>query len=204
MNPLTAVAMVSIAAEAGGAFLISAATSQLSKLMIGLGRDKGLKPIAVCRRADAVDQLKALGAAEVLVTSSDSFMDDTARVMKKLKPRIFLDAVADEISSSLFEAMPTHSRWVVYGKLDPTPPRLNAMGHLIFMSKRIEGFWLTRWFQTASKEQQMAAIMEVQNRFAKGDWSTEVETELPLSQALTGLAPALDGARGKVQIVMGD
>ncbi|MEM9128054.1 MAG: alcohol dehydrogenase catalytic domain-containing protein, partial [Pseudomonadota bacterium] len=69
VNPLTAMAMVDIARADGDAFVISAATSQLGKLMCSLGRDLGLKPIALVRRSETADTLKQLGAAEVLATT---------------------------------------------------------------------------------------------------------------------------------------
>lgn len=203
VNPLTAMAMVDIAQEAGDAFILSAATSQLGKLMIGLGRDLGLKPVAMVRRADAVEVMKALGAAEVLVTTDEDFEVQLKAVCKALKPRVFLDAVGDQIAERVFAAMPNRGRWVVYGKLDPTPPSLRDMGQFIFMGKQIEGFWLTKWMRSTETGTKARVVGEVQARFADGRWKTDVSTHLLLRDVMDEMPGALAQPDGKVIITMG-
>lgn len=201
VNPLTAMAMVDIAKQAGDAFVISAATSQLGKLMIGLGHDLGLASIALVRRAEAVPALKALGAAEVLVTTDDDVAAQFARISKARKPRVFLDAVSDQFSEQVFTAMPNGARWISYGKLSGELPVLTQMGQFIFMNKRIEGFWLTSWLREASPEDQKRVIQDVQARFADGRWKTDVSARLPLSKVVSGLADAVKITDGKVMIM---
>ncbi|WP_170413118.1 zinc-binding dehydrogenase [Ruegeria atlantica] len=200
VNPMTAMAMVDIARGAGDAFIVSAATSQLGKLMCSLGRDLGLKPIAIVRRAEVVGTLKELGAHEVLVTSDPDMMQKLAALSMELKPRVFLDAVADQVSEQIFCAMPNGARWVVYGKLSPELPQLTQTGQLIFMSKRIEGFWLTQWMTSTPPADQMRVVGEVQARFADGRWKTDVSERLGLRDVVANLANALKKSDGKVII----
>ncbi|WP_425043696.1 zinc-binding dehydrogenase [Primorskyibacter sp. S87] len=200
VNPLTAMAMVDIAREAGDSFIISAATSQLGKLMTSLGRDLGLKPIAMVRRDNAVEPLKALGAEEVLVTTDPEMISKFVAISKALKPRVFLDAVSDQISEQIFTAMPNGGRWISYGKLSAEPPQLTQMGQFIFMGKRIEGFWLTSWMRSTPPADQMRVIAEVQARFADGRWKTDVSTHLKLGDVVSGLPEALKKTDGKVMI----
>ncbi|MCV2889310.1 zinc-binding dehydrogenase [Ruegeria aquimaris] len=200
VNPMTAMAMVDIARSEGEAFIVSAATSQLGKLMVSLGRDLGLKPIALVRRAEAVEPLKALGAAEVLVISDPEMGQKFAAISRALKPRVFLDAVSDQTSERIFTAMPNGARWVSYGKLDAELPVLTQMGQLIFMGKRIEGFWLTQWMMTTPPADQARVVAEVQARFADGRWKTDVSGYLPLRDVVSGLAGALKKTDGKVMI----
>ena len=201
VNPMTAVAMVDIARGAGDAFVVSAATSQLGKLMCALGRDLGLKPIALVRRADAVDIVRAAGAAEVLVTTDPDVVKQFASVSAGLKPRVFLDAVSDQISEQVFTAMPKGARWISYGKLSAEPPVLTQMGQLIFMGKRIEGFWLTQWMMATPPADQARVVAEVQARFADGRWKTDVAARLRLDDVVPGLAAALQKTDGKVMIM---
>ncbi len=200
VNPMTAMAMVDIAAKDGEAFVISAATSQLGKLMIGLAKDKSLNAIALVRRKDAVDHLKQLGAAEVLVTTADDFASQFAEVSRKLKPRVFLDAVSDQISETVFTLMPNNARWISYGKLSSEPPKLTQMGQFIFMNKRIEGFWLTNWMRSTPADEQMKTVFEVQQRFADGRWKTDVAKHLALRELVVGLADATKLTDGKIII----
>lgn len=200
VNPMTAMAMVDIARSEGEAFVVSAATSQLGKLMVALGRDLGLKPIALVRRAESVAALKEAGAAEVLLTTDADVVAQFAAISARLKPRVFLDAVSDQLSEQIFAAMPNKARWVSYGKLNPELPKLTQMGQLIFQAKRIEGFWLTAWMMTTPPEDQMRVVAEVQARFADGRWKTDVSTRLALRDVVSGLAEGLKKTDGKVMI----
>ncbi len=201
VNPMTAMAMVDIAAQAGDALVISAATSQLGKLMIGLARDKGLNTIALVRRAEAIEPLKALGATEVLDVSAPDFADQFAKASRTLKPRVFLDAVTDAISEKVFTLMPNNARWITYGKLSPELFPMTQMGQLIFQGKQIEGFWLTRWMGQTPPEDVARVAAEVQKRFASGAWKTDVSVELPLREVVSRLAAATQRKDGKVMIV---
>ncbi len=200
VNPMTAMAMVNIAKSAGDAFVVSAATSQLGKLMCGLGRDMGLKPIALVRRREAVEPLLKLGAAEVLVTNEQDVKEKFAALSKALKPRVFLDAVADQLSEQIFCAMPNKARWICYGMLSSELPKLTQMGQLIFMGKRIEGFWLSHWMMSTPASEQMNVVSEVQARFADGRWKTDVSERLKLGDVMSGLVEALKKSDGKVMI----
>jgi len=200
VNPLTAMAMVDIAAQAGDAFVVSAATSQLGKLMIGLAKDMGLNAIALVRRENAIKPLLALGAAAVVVTNSGSFKADFEVESRRFKPRVFLDAVCDQISETVFTLMPNKARWVCYGKLSTEAPVLTQMGQFTFMGKQIEGFWLTNWMRMTPAKDQMRVITEVQARFADGRWQTDVSARLKLNEVVSGLADALKLPDGKVII----
>ncbi len=203
VNPLTAMAMVEIAAGEGDSFIASAATSQLGKLMIAAGRDRGMKPIAVVRRGETAPALKELGAEAVLVTSEPDFAKTAAATLRDLKPRVFLDAVGDQIAADLFSMMPNRARWVSYGKLSSEPPKLTQMGQFIFMDKHIEGFWLTKWMRTTPPDVQMKVVQEVQARFADGRWSTDVSARVPLSKAMAEMPAALKKTDGKVMLMAG-
>ena len=200
VNPLTAMAMVDIAKGAGEAFVVSAATSQLGKLMCSLGRDLGLKLIALVRRPEMINTLNKIGASKVLVTGDPEVKNKFSEISADLKPRVFLDAVADQLSEQLFCSMPNGARWVCYGKLSAELPELTQMGQLIFMGKRIEGFWLTRWMKDTPPADQMRAIVEVQARFTDGRWKTDISDRLALREVVSNLATALKKSDGKVLI----
>ena len=200
VNPLTAVALVERARQTGGAFIVNAAGSQLGRLILGLAKDEGLNAIAVIRRPDDAEALKALGAAEVLVSSAADFEAQAKAALKAHKPRALLDAVGDQATADLFFAMPAGARWVSYGKMSDEAPALTAMGQFIFMDKAIEGFWLSRWLPAAPPERAAAVIRQVQERFATGRWQTRVGAELPLDQAIEGVIPAYRKSNGKVMI----
>ncbi|MCC5972157.1 MAG: zinc-binding dehydrogenase [Pararhodobacter sp.] len=201
VNPLTAVALLEAVRQVHGkAFVLNAAGSQLGRLMLGLARDEGLDAIAVIRRSDDAAQLRALGAAEVLITSAPEFSAQARAAIRTHKPRVLLDAVGDQVTADLFFAMPSGARWISYGKMSDASPSLTQMGQFIFMDKRIEGFWLSRWLPAASPERRAAVVAQVQERFATGQWQTRTAAQLPLEKAIDGILPALKTGEGKVML----
>jgi len=202
VNPLTALAMFDLARKSGAkSFIMTAANSQLCKLMTALGRDHGIAPIAIVRKDEQIAHLEELGARHVLNSQSSDFTDRLKQIVKTEEPTILLDAVANQVSADVFFAMPAGARWVVYGKLDPEPPVMREMGQFVFMHKQIEGFWLTRWFMSTPRDEQVRAIAEVQERFASGKWVTEVDKRVRLRDAIDELAGALNSTRGKVMLI---
>jgi NADPH:quinone reductase-like Zn-dependent oxidoreductase len=200
VNPLTAMAMVDIAVQAKTALVISAASSQLGKLMIGLARDSGLETIALVRRAAAIAPLEALGATRVLDVTQPGFMADFRTARAAIKPRVFLDAVGDQTSEQVFSNMPNGARWVIYGNLGANPPKLTQLGQLIFMDKHIEGFWLTKWMRTTPPADQKRVVSAVQARFADGRWRTDISARIPLRTLISELAAATQITDGKVMV----
>lgn len=201
VNPLTALAMFDIVKqEDSKSFIVSSGASQLCKLMIKAAKEEGYAPIAIVRRDSQIEMLKDLGAAHVLNSESETFDADFRALSRSEKPRVFLDAVSNQVSARIFDAMPNKSRWVIYGKLDEELPTILQPGQMIFQSKRIEGFWLTRWMMEQPLAQKMEVIQSVQKRFASGAWKTDVTAIVPLDEAIARVPEELSKPNGKVFI----
>ena len=204
VNPMTAIAMYDEATRDGDAFIMTAAASQLCKLMAGLAKLDGKQAISVVRREEQVEAIKQYGASYVFNSTAEDFAASIGAVIKELKPRAMLDAVADLTSSKIFTAMPSQARWIVYGKLSTELPVIEQAGQLIFMRKSIEGFWLTQWMKEKPAEEQIKAGMRVQELFASGEWKTDIAGVVKLSEAHAKLPNLLAGAnQGKVMLVPG-
>ncbi len=202
INPLTAIAMFEeVKKSNSSSFIMSAAASQLCKLIAGLALEEGMSPIALVRRAEQVELLKTYGNAHVLNISDEDFPKQAIEVIQAQKPRVFLDAVADQTSARLFEAMPNRARWLIYGKLSNENPVLKQTGQLIFMDKTIEGFWLVKWIRNTPAKEQMMAIARVQELFVSGKWKTDINSIISLDNAYDELPNALSGMNtGKVML----
>ncbi len=201
VNPLTALAMFDIVRKEGEkAFVLTAGASQLCKLMMNVAKEEGYRPIAIVRREEQRPLLMEAGAAHVLVETAADFDRQLAETLKAEKPRIFLDAVTGPLAGKIFARMGKGARWIVYGRLDATTTPIPEPGQLIFMRKRIEGFWLTEWMRAAGPEGRMAISREAQSRFADGRWSTDVTAIVPLDEAMERVAGELAKPNGKVFI----
>ncbi|MFK5978298.1 MAG: zinc-binding dehydrogenase [Rhizobiaceae bacterium] len=203
VNPLTAVAMFDEVKKTGTtSFIMTAAASQLCKLITGLAKDSGINAISIVRNDEQIEPLKNLGAAHVLNCMTGDFQLAIDTLMKEEKPRVILDAVADQISADIFFAMPNRAKWVVYGKLSPDAPVMSQMGQFVFTGKEITGFWLTKWMQSKPPKEQLAVIAQVQELFASGKWKTDVRATVSLRDAMSQLPDELSNMNtGKVMLV---
>ncbi len=203
VNPLTAIAMFEEAKTNGNeCFIMTAAASQLCKLIAGLAKEDDTNVISIVRRDEHVESLKKYGSTHVLNCKSSDFQKQIQSLIKEHKPRVMLDAVADQLSSEIFTSMPSGARWIVYGKLSPDNPSVAQMGQFIFMDKKIEGFWLTNWMKVTSPDKLMQAGMKVQQMFASGSWQTDVAEKISLKDAHSKLPEALSKMNtGKVMLV---
>lgn len=203
VNPLTALAMFDIVRQEGEkAFIVTAGASQLGKLILALAKEEGFRPIAIVRRDDQIAMLKEIGAAYVLNSEAADFGTSLKEIVKAEQPRIFLDAMTGPLAAGIFHVMPKRSRWIIYGRLDPSTTPILEPGQLIFQHKVIEGFWLTEWMRK-SRERRELAVMEAQKRFSDGRWATDVTAVVPLSKAMSEAPAALAKPNGKVFIQPG-
>ena len=201
VNPLTALAMFDLVKQEGTkSFILSAGASQLCKLMISVAKAEGYAPIAIVRRDSQIEPLLKLGAAHVLNSESDGFIQEFAALSRAEKPRIFLDAVSNQLSARIFDNMANRGRWIIYGKLDEELPTILQPGQMIFQSKRIEGFWLTHWMRRTGFLKKLSVIRAAQSRFVNGEWKTDVSAIIPLSEAIERLPGELSKPNGKVFI----
>lgn len=201
VNPLTALAMFDIVREEGEkSFILTAGASQLSKLMISAARDEGFRPIAVVRRDDQIEHLARLGAAHVVNATSPGFERRMAELCREEGPRILLDAVTGAQASAIFNVMGRNARWIIYGRLDPADTIIREPGHMIFLNKRVEGFWLVEWMRRVTPEKKAAVVAEAQQRFIDGRWRTDVTAVVPLEEAVARVAGELAKPDGKVFI----
>ncbi|MCB1385434.1 MAG: zinc-binding dehydrogenase [Nitratireductor sp.] len=203
VNPLTAYAMLGIVRKSGSkAFVMTAAASQLCKLITGLAKDEGYRAISIVRRDSQIEPLRALGATHVLNSEADGFAADFAALVKSEKPVVLLDASTGPVPSNLFRRMGSGTRWIVYGRLSDEPTTILEPGQLIFQRKRIEGFWLATWLRDTPPGEKLAAFDAVQSRFASGQWATQVAARVPLAEVHARLPGLLAGPNaGKVLIV---
>lgn len=202
VNPITALAMFDIVREEGEkAFILTAAASQLCKLLINVARDEGYRAIAIVRRDDQIPLLEQAGAAHVLNEKAPDFAERLAAVCKSEQPRILLDAVTGPLAAKIFATMGKRARWIIYGRLDDRTTPIPEPGQLIFQQKVIEGFWLTDWMRKVPGERRMGAIRAAQERFRDGRWSTDVTAVVALDDAMARVPEELAKPNGKVFIM---
>jgi len=144
VNPLSALSMVHrCQALKADAVVITAAASQLGRMLIKLLTSKGIKPVCVVRRQEQVDLLKnEYGAQHVFLSTSDDYKKQMAETCKELNAKVCLECIAGDVPAEMLEFMGFGSTCIVYGALSEKPMgNLNPLG-FIGAGKTLESFMM--------------------------------------------------------------
>ncbi len=182
VNPLTAIAFLTMAKKDGHNVIINTASaSALGQMVNRLGLSEGIQVINIVRRDTQVDLLKRQSAEIVLDSSEPNFDQQLHDVCHQRKVRLAFDAVAGPMTMQLLEAMPAHSKVTVYGGLSNEPAQAQP-GHLIFQNKAVDGFWLTSWLAKKNFMQKLMLWRRAQKMLST-ELKCEIRAKYPLQDA---------------------
>jgi NADPH:quinone reductase-like Zn-dependent oxidoreductase len=168
VNPMTAIAFFDVYKNTPNpskklrGIINTAAASALGKMIIQLGKQKGIPVISVVRRDEQVEMLKS-GGAEYVVNSSDpNFELKLKELAHQLNATILFDAVGGKLPQQLLSAAPKGSRLFIYGRLSADACEI-LPGDLIFTGNQIQGFWLTNWLHEKGMIRSVLTIQKVKS-----------------------------------------
>lgn len=205
VNPLTAIALISLARKGGHWSVVSTgAGGQLGRMIRKRAREKGVKVINVVRRAEQVAQLEAEGARHVLNSSDARFDEDLAQLCRELRCRMAFDAVGGTMTGRLVAALRPGSEVLVYGALEQSAVQLHP-GKLIFREATVRGFWLSQWLPRQGLPRLLMAAREATQALKGGFAVSEVARIVPPEAAPDGIAEyAANMSAGKTLIRFSD
>ena len=202
VNPLTAHLILGtfVDLKPGDWVLQSAANSAVGEYIVQLARQRGLKTVNLVRRDDLAPDLKALGA-EVVIKDGPDLAKRIALETDNAPISLAIDAVGGETFSRMVECLATGGTIVAYGSLTAQSPVLNSVA-IIFNDVRVRGFWLSKWFQTASAQEKQAAYGQVIQLVASGALKARIDSRFSLDEIAAAVTRAAEGGRsGKVLLI---
>jgi NADPH:quinone reductase-like Zn-dependent oxidoreductase len=178
----------------GTAIAVNAALSGVGRALIALGRQRGLRILAVVRREAALAEALALGATAAVLEGREA-----AKELRAHGPvQLALNQVGGDSALSLGKALAPGGTLVTIGALGRQPLSM-ANGPLIFGELHLAGFWVSRWYERTPAGRLGTMIAELAELVRGGGLHLPVAGTF----ALAGIAPALacagaPGRQGKV------
>lgn len=203
VNPLTAWIMTveELALQSGEWLLQTAAGSTLGRVVLQIAQRRGFKTINVVRRREQGEELKALGADEIICTDEEEIGARVREITGKEGLKKAIDAVGGETGGAVVSALGRGGVLLVYGLLSGRPMPVDS-GRMIFTSATVRGFWLGEWMRSAPPERQQAVTGEMLRSMATQEIVPPVEAEYPLSEILAAVEHSeRPGRSGKVLLV---
>ena len=138
VNPITAICMVNRCKQLKSkATIVTAAASQIGRMIIHLLLQEGIVPICTVRKADQVELVKKLVGPKyadyVINTSDQDWMKKMAKVCIAEKPSTCLEAVAGPMTGLMLRFMGFRSTVILYGLLSDQPA--SGINAIDFMGK---------------------------------------------------------------------
>jgi trans-2-enoyl-CoA reductase len=199
VNPITAWRMVrDFAPLMSGDWLIqNAANSGAGQCVIQIARELGYRTVNVVRRAELVDELRSLGGDVVLV-DGENLRDEVAAATERAPIRLGLNAVGGENALRVAKCLASDGTMVTYGAMSLQPLSI-PNGMLIFKNLRFTGFWVNKWYDSATPAQRAETFAPLFDMAKRGLLRSKVEKTYPLSEAQVAIAHASQNKRsGKI------
>jgi NADPH:quinone reductase-like Zn-dependent oxidoreductase len=107
VNPMTAIGLISTAKNYGAkAVIISAAASQLGRMINRYAQGKKITCINLVRKEEQVKILQDLDCTYIINTSEEDWEKQLYDLSRKLKATVCFEAVAGELTGKILNNMP--------------------------------------------------------------------------------------------------
>lgn len=202
VNPFTAWAMLHESGlKAGEWLLLTAGGSSFAQLVLQLAKEKGIKTIATVRRNDQIEQLKALGATEVVNTSEIYLPKAVKQITEGKGVKYCFDALGGETGGQVIECLAVGGTMQVFGMLSlQNTPVHNGL--VLFKNLTIKGFWLTTWIVQIDKETKNLLVKEVMKLLSKESTLT-IDGIYSLEETVKAIQHSeSEGRKGKILLKM--
>lgn len=183
VNPLTALGMVERLKQLRvKAVIVTAAASQISRMIIKLCHAEGITPICTVRREEQAQFLRSdLKVKFVVNTSEKTWKRQLGAMCMKLKPTGCLECISADMTGLMCEFLGFGGTVLLYGLLSEKPA--GGIETIGFIGKNLtlESFLLTNYLQQKSLTQYLEFIMKAEPLYM-GDLSSVIQKRYGLHQ----------------------
>ncbi len=202
VNPPTAALLLSefVTLAPGDWVIQNAANSGVGGYLVQLARLRGFKTVSVVRRESAVEAVRNEGGDVVLVDGPD-LAQRVREATGGAAIRLGIDAVGGPATDRLAACLAEGGIVVNYGMMSGEPCQVSPSA-IVFRDVSLRGFWLAKWFRSATPAQQMALFGELTGLIANGKLHARIAATYDLTQIREAVAAAAGGERdGKILVV---
>jgi NADPH:quinone reductase-like Zn-dependent oxidoreductase len=202
VNPPTALLMLQQFVElAPGDWVIqNAANSGVGSYLIQLAAMRGIRTVNIVRREAAVAAVQSDGGDVVLI-DGDRLAKRVSEATGGARIKLGIDAVGGAATDRLASCLAEGGVLVNYGMMSGEPCQVSPAS-FVFRDITLRGFWLAKWFRSATPQQQMQVYGEVAQGIASGKLHTRIAATYPVERIREAVAAAAVGERdGKILVV---
>ncbi|MEP6936722.1 MAG: 2-enoyl thioester reductase domain-containing protein [Chthoniobacterales bacterium] len=199
VNPITAWRMLHdfVPLQRGDWFIQNAANSAAGRAAIQIAHELGWKSVNVVRRPELIEELRQEGG-DVVIVDGEKLREEVKDQTGGAAIRLALNAVGGENALRLANTLAADATMVTYGAMSLQPLRI-PNGLLIFKNLIFRGFWVNKWYESASPEQRAETFAPLFEMAKRGLLRTKIEEIYSLGEAKSAVEHASRNQRsGKI------
>ena len=152
-NPLTACGFIETIKSSGKKSVAqTGSSSAFGKMFMRLCIQEGIEIINVVRKQSNIDDMKKLGGKHFVNTSEKGWEIEFKKLCNELDVSILFDCAGGDITGKCFSGLKQGGILYHFGNLELKRLSNIDPNDFIFGKKRIQGWWLTHWLLSSSKE----------------------------------------------------
>ena len=202
LNPFTAWGLLEEAQPAPGEWmLLTGANSTVSRILIQLASQKGVRIIALIRNLAQSPELHALGAEQVLDIEDPRLSDHIRQLTDGKGFNVAMDPIGGAIGTKIFENIAPYGRFILYGSVKKEPAQyFNAQ--IVYKNLTVKGFGVRAFLTRQTKAQRDIMTRDLIEAIGKPDFQLPVAQTYTLDQYKEALkANSLSSRPGKILLL---
>ncbi|MFE3432506.1 zinc-binding dehydrogenase [Streptomyces sp. NPDC059171] len=199
VNPFTAHLLVhDIALDPGDTLILTAGASAVSRMVIHLANERGVRCLPVVRHPEQARALALLGTRPVPADSADALTEAVRDTMEHGRVGAVLDAVGGALGAAALRCLRPAGQFISYGMLSGRPIPVHP-DDLVFRQVRASGFWLPARLERLDERELTSLNQQVQEAAVRGLPGLEVAETCDLADFRCALEHTMrPGRDGKV------
>ena len=196
INPPTAQLLLSDVTELqpGDWLIQNVANSAVGRLIIRLGRARGLKTINVVRRDSLFPELQAMGA-DICIVDGPDLAARVAQATGGASVKLGIDAVCGDALARIATCVADDGAVVTYGAMGGEQPAIDR-SELMFRVITLSGFMLGRFLGRRSLSEIRTIFADLGQQMLDGKLDAPVAAVYPIEQIAEAVAHAQRDAKG--------
>lgn len=185
INPVTVLGMLNIVGPVpeDGYIAITAAMSALGQMTLAVCKDRGIKTIAIVRNKAQIEQLKKLGATEVIISTDEDIVERIHMITQGKGAYAALDCLNGQTVTDLCKAVRIGGTVILYGAMTSFTFTASVV-ETLFRHVGIKGYWYKHDVDAMTPYQRAALVEEIWNLFRRGIFPATVREYFTLDKAV--------------------
>ena len=175
----------------------NAANSGVGRCVIPLAKSLGVRTINLVRRTELIPQLILAGADQVLLDDAE-VADSVKAICGSVPPLLAFNCVGGDSALRQLKCIAAGGTQITFGAMALRPLSV-PNGLLIFKDVQLRGLWITRWIESAPREEIDETYSRLSAEVLSGNLHIPVDSTYELSEFKTALERlSAPGRSGKV------